>query len=58
MSWVGGEKNPLRVGQEVQETTRILSADAKVTKRGEEMIVVRLEKAFENEGGVALVDNR
>src|SRR6266536_5443613 len=44
LSWVGGEKNPLRVGQEVRETTRILSADAKVTKRGEEMIVVGLEK--------------
>jgi hydroxyacyl-ACP dehydratase HTD2-like protein with hotdog domain len=58
VKWVGGDKNPLRVGQEVQETTQILSAEAKVTKRGEEMIVVGLEKKFENEGGVAVIDNR
>jgi hydroxyacyl-ACP dehydratase HTD2-like protein with hotdog domain len=58
LQWVGGEKNPLRIGQEVQETTRILSAEAKVTKRGEEMIVVGVEKVFENEDGVSLVDKR
>lgn len=58
VSWVGGDKNPLRIGQEVQEATRILSAEAKRTKAGDEMIVVGVEKVFENEGGVSLVDHR
>ncbi|KAJ5215142.1 hypothetical protein N7468_010821 [Penicillium chermesinum] len=35
-----GQPNPLRVGQEVRETTRVLSAEAKVVKKtGEDMIV-------------------
>lgn len=54
-----GKVNLLRVGQEVQETTRVLSAEAKVVKAtGEEMVVVGVEKVFENEHGVALVDRR
>jgi hypothetical protein len=68
--WAGGEVswprradgkglNLLRVGQEVRETTRLLSAESKVIKKtGEEMIVVGLEKVFENEDGVAVVDKR
>ncbi|PGG99313.1 hypothetical protein GX51_06348 [Blastomyces parvus] len=67
--WAGGEVrwprgpngtvNLLRVGQEVRETTRMLSAEAKVVKKtGEEMVVVGLEKVFENENGVAVVDRR
>ncbi|EEH04078.1 conserved hypothetical protein [Histoplasma capsulatum G186AR] len=67
--WAGGEVrwplgqdgkvNLLRVGQEVQETTRVLSAEAKVVKAtGEEMVVVGVEKVFENEHGVAVVDRR
>lgn len=67
--WAGGEVrwprdekgrvNPLRVGQEVVETTRVLSAEPKVVKKtGEEMIVVGVEKVFGNEGGVAVVDRR
>ncbi|PGH01933.1 hypothetical protein AJ79_07764 [Helicocarpus griseus UAMH5409] len=67
--WAGGEVrwprgpdgkvNLLRVGQEVRETTRMLSAEAKVVRKtGEEMVVVGVEKVFENEGGVAVVDRR
>lgn len=54
-----GRLNPLRVGQEVRETTKFLSAEAKVIKgTGEEMILVSLEKSFENENGLAFVDER
>ncbi|KAJ5577393.1 uncharacterized protein N7459_006357 [Penicillium hispanicum] len=67
--WAGGEvlwprdgkgrPNSLRVGQEVRETTRILSAEPKVVKRtGEDMIVVGVEKEFSNEHGVSIVDRR
>lgn len=67
--WAGGEVlwprgadgkvNPLRVGQEVCETTRVLSAEAKVVKKtGEDMIVVGVEKEFANEHGVAIIDRR
>ncbi|OJK03006.1 hypothetical protein ASPACDRAFT_1853570 [Aspergillus aculeatus ATCC 16872] len=54
-----GEPNLLRVGQEVHETTRVLSASPKVIgKTGEEMIVVGVEKEFRNEDGIAVVDRR
>ncbi|OJJ89366.1 hydroxyacyl-thioester dehydratase HTD2 [Aspergillus glaucus CBS 516.65] len=67
--WAGGEVqwprgtkgrvNPLRVGQEVTETTRVLSVEPKVVKKtGEEMIVVGVEKEFRNEEGVAVLDRR
>jgi hypothetical protein len=67
--WAGGEvswprdgsgrANPLRVGQRVTETTRVLSAEPKVVRKtGEEMIVVGVEKEFANEWGVAVVDRR
>lgn len=67
--WAGGEvawprgadgkPNPLRVGQQVSETTRVLSAEPKVVKNtGEDMIVVGVEKEFANEHGVAVVDRR
>lgn len=54
-----GEPNPLRVGQQVSETTRVLSAEPKVVKKtGEDMIVVGVEKEFANEHGVSIVDRR
>ncbi|RAL11363.1 hydroxyacyl-thioester dehydratase HTD2 [Aspergillus homomorphus CBS 101889] len=54
-----GKPNPLRVGQEVQETTRVLSAEPKIVRKtGEEMIVVGVEKEFRNEDGVAVLDRR
>lgn len=67
--WAGGEVrwprgqdgrvNLLRVGQEVRETTRMLSAEAKIVRKtGEEMVIVRVEKVFENEVGIAVVDRR
>jgi alkyl sulfatase BDS1-like metallo-beta-lactamase superfamily hydrolase len=67
--WAGGEVswprdkdgkvNPLRVGEKVIETTRVLSAEAKVVKKtGEEMVVVGVEKEFRNGNGVAVVDRR
>jgi hydroxyacyl-ACP dehydratase HTD2-like protein with hotdog domain len=63
--WAGGElewtRDPsslLRVGQVVQETTRMRSAEAKMLKSGGEMLVVGVEKTFENQNGVALIDRR
>ena len=61
--WPRGEDgkgvNLLRVGQEVRETTRLLSAEPKIIKKtGDEMIVVGVEKVFENEDGVAVIDRR
>lgn len=61
--WAGGElewvrDNRLSVGQEVKERTLVKSVEAKVTKGGEEMLVVRVDKSFENERGQALLDRR
>lgn len=63
--WAGGELTwaqdtnaLLRVGQEVRETTRLLSAEPKRLKNGSEMLVVGVEKTFENDNGIALVDKR
>ncbi|OGE58385.1 hypothetical protein PENARI_c001G02715 [Penicillium arizonense] len=67
--WAGGEvlwprgadgkPNLLRVGQQVQETTRVLNAESKVVKKtGEDMIVVGVEKEFSNEHGVSIIDRR
>jgi hypothetical protein len=54
-----GKLNHLRVGQEVKETTKLLSAEPKIVKKtGEEMIVVGVEKTLENEYGVAVIDQR
>lgn len=54
-----GRPNPLRVGDEVTETTRVLSAEPKIVKNtGEDMIVVGVEKEFANGDGVAVVDRR
>lgn len=61
--WAGGSlhwarDNLLRVGQTVKEKTDIISAVPKTTRVGEEMIVVGVKKTFENDAGLALVDNR
>lgn len=62
--WAGGrvewkKENPLLVGEEVSETTRVLDCNAKIVKKtGEEMLVVEVEKTFENKRGVSVVDNR
>ncbi|KAL9129278.1 MAG: hypothetical protein Q9217_002225 [Psora testacea] len=61
--WAGGQlqwdkDNPLHVGDEAVETTQLLSAEPKITRTGEEMIVVGIEKTFVNSKGMALVDKR
>ena len=61
--WAGGQLNwekgnPLRIGDEAIETTKLVSAEPKVTRAGEEMIVIGVEKTFENRRGLALIDRR
>lgn len=61
--WAGGSMhwvrdNLLRVGERVRETTDIISASPKITRVGDEMIVVGVKKTYENDAGVALVDKR
>ncbi|KAH9861698.1 hypothetical protein J1614_011451 [Plenodomus biglobosus] len=58
LTWTQDARSLLRVGQQVCETTRLLSAEPKALKNGGEMLVVGVEKVFENEAGVALVDTR
>ncbi|KAE9380629.1 hypothetical protein N431DRAFT_432917 [Stipitochalara longipes BDJ] len=58
LEWIGGEANRLKIGQTVTETTKLVSAVGKKTRSGEEMVVVGVEKVYENEQGVALVDKR
>lgn len=58
LRWAQDETSLLRVGQEVQETTKLLSAEPKKLKSGGEMLVVGVEKTFENDKGVVLVDKR
>ncbi|KAF2265033.1 hypothetical protein CC78DRAFT_567826 [Lojkania enalia] len=63
--WAGGEiqwnqdpKQLLRVGQTVQESTKILSASPKQLRTGDEICIVGVEKTFSNDHGIALVDRR
>lgn len=64
--WAGGElewpeasrKGGLRVGQRVTETTKLVSSVGKKTRAGEEMVVVGVEKEYDNGEGVALIDRR
>jgi hydroxyacyl-ACP dehydratase HTD2-like protein with hotdog domain len=56
--WTQKESALLRVGQQVRETTQLVSAEPKKLKSGGEMLVVGVEKTFENDAGVALVDKR
>ena len=58
LEWVGGEANRLEVGQEVTETTKLVSAVGKKTRTGEEMVVVGVEKEYKNKKGLALIDRR
>lgn len=70
--WAGGRltwhpQNPLRVGQAVEERTRLVGATPKVSRRGggdgggggrSEMVLVEVEKEFWGPDGLALVDRR
>jgi hydroxyacyl-ACP dehydratase HTD2-like protein with hotdog domain len=58
LRWAAGARNLLRVGQTVTETTVVRSAEGKRTRGGEEMVVVGVEKVFENGDGWAVVDKR
>jgi len=58
LEWIGGEGNRLKVGQEVTETTKLVSAVGKRMRAGEEVVVVGVEKLYENRHGVALIDKR
>ncbi|KAF6227192.1 hypothetical protein HO133_008634 [Letharia lupina] len=61
--WAGGridwvKENPLRIGDEAIETTKLVFAKPKVTRAGEEIVVVGVKKTFENAKGLALFDRR
>lgn len=56
MSWTKGV--PLRVGEEVEERTRLVGAVAKRSRDGSEMVLVEVEKEFWGPKGLALVDRR
>lgn len=58
LEWAQDPEKSLRVGQVVQETTKMLSAEPKKLKSGGEMLVVGVEKTYETNKGVALVDRR
>jgi len=58
LEWRGGTANPLKVGQIITETTRLVSAVGKTTRAGQEMVVVGVEKSYQNEDGIALIDKR
>ncbi|KAI0426272.1 hypothetical protein F5Y09DRAFT_69828 [Xylaria sp. FL1042] len=48
----------LRVGDEVMEKTRLVSAVPKTSRDGSEMVLVQVEKEFWGPRGLALVDER
>lgn len=57
LTWTPGR--PLRVGQDVAETTRLVGATPKVSGRdGSEMVLVDVDKEFWGPDGLALVDRR
>lgn len=56
MSWTQGL--PLRVGEEVEERTRLVGATAKKSRDGSEMVLVEVDKEFWGPEGLALVDRR
>lgn len=55
----GGGKAPLmRVGDEIEERTKLLNATPKKSRSAGEMVLVEVEKEFWGPQGLALVDNR
>lgn len=60
--WAGGkmtwEGSGLKVGDEVTEHTRLLSATAKKSRSAGEMVLVEVEKEFWGPSGLAVVDKR
>jgi hydroxyacyl-ACP dehydratase HTD2-like protein with hotdog domain len=61
--WAGGsmawsKQNLLRIGEDVEEWTRLISAVPKTSRDGHEMVLVEIENEFANSNGVALTDRR
>ncbi|KAK4081208.1 uncharacterized protein Triagg1_2740 [Trichoderma aggressivum f. europaeum] len=61
--WAGGhmkfeKNNPLRVGEEAEEHTKLISAVAKASRSAGEMVLVEVEKKMYGSQGLALVDTR
>ncbi|KAI1127077.1 hypothetical protein F5Y10DRAFT_201387 [Nemania abortiva] len=61
MKWMNsseGDGVALRVGDEVEERTRLLNATPKMSRSGDGMVLVEVEKEFWGPRGLALVDER
>ncbi|KAK2007715.1 hypothetical protein LZ32DRAFT_621976 [Colletotrichum eremochloae] len=61
--WAGGrmqfpEGASLKVGEEVEERTRLLAATPKKSRSGDEMVLVDVEKEFWGRDGLAVKDQR
>jgi DNA/RNA endonuclease YhcR with UshA esterase domain len=61
--WAGGEMswdwtNRLEGGEKVEESTRLISSEAKMTKAGEEMVVVGVQKEYKSSRGISMTDQR
>ncbi|KAJ0164858.1 Mesaconyl-C(4)-CoA hydratase [Colletotrichum tanaceti] len=56
MRFVGG--TPLRVGEEVEERTRLVAATPKTSRSGGPMVLVDVEKEFWGRDGLAVKDRR
>ncbi|GJD00076.1 mitochondrial 3-hydroxyacyl-thioester dehydratase [Colletotrichum higginsianum] len=61
--WAGGrmrfvEGTSLRVGEEVEERTRLVAATPKTSRSGDEMVLVDVEKEFWGRDGLAVKDRR
>lgn len=59
MKWSHKKDGPvLRVGDEVEERTRLVNATGKRSRSTGEMVLVELEKEFWGPNGLAVVDQR
>ncbi len=54
----GGKAPLMRVGDEIEERTKLLNATPKKSRSAGEMVLVEVEKEFWGPQGLALVDNR
>ncbi|EGU73031.1 hypothetical protein FOXB_16462 [Fusarium oxysporum f. sp. conglutinans Fo5176] len=59
--WAGGriqwfDGKPLCIGEEVEERTRLLSAEPKQLRDGSDMVLVNVEKAYWGKMGLSLKD--
>ncbi|KAJ4077376.1 hypothetical protein NW756_012236 [Fusarium oxysporum] len=61
--WAGGriqwfDGKPLCIGEEVEERTRLLSAEPKQLRDGSDMVLVNVEKSYWGKMGLSLKDQR